>query len=164
MLPGSERPHKLSVAQPIPGPVPEGFEGAGYGRLVELGAPVALDDIVRAYAAKLGMRHVMLARPRHGPGPIMIRFVAVCAGSGYDVLKDTPADLVVTGEMSHHNALRLTMLGRCVLTVFHSNSERGFLKQVLQPQLCRLLRETYSDADVLVSEEDADPFEIVEVK
>lgn len=157
-----------SVAQPVRGPVPEGFEGAGYGRLVELAEPVRLEDVVRAYAAGLGgMRHVMVARPRGAATeqqPTMIRSVAVCAGSGYDVLKDAEADLLVTGEMSHHNALRLTMLGRCVLTVFHSNSERGFLRQVLQPRLEAALRKEDRAAEVLVSEEDADPFEIWDVK
>lgn len=94
----------------------------------------------------------------------MIRSVAVCAGSGSDVLKDAEADLIVTGEMTHHVALRLTMLGKCVLTVFHSNSERGFLKEVLRPQLEGVLRKEDGDAEVLVSEEDGDPFEIWEVK
>lgn len=151
-----------TVAQPIRGPVPAGFEGAGYGRVMELAEPVRLDRIARAYAAGLNMKHVMVARPR-GP-ETMIRSVAVCAGSGSDVLKDADVDLVVTGEMTHHVALRLTMLGKSVLTVFHSNSERGFLEQVLRPQLEGVLRKEDGKAEVLVSEEDADPFEIWEAR
>ncbi|KAK4124640.1 NGG1p interacting factor 3 [Parathielavia appendiculata] len=147
-----------SVVQPIRGTVPAGFEGAGYGRLVRFNGPVAFEKLATEFAIKFGMSSVMVARP--GPAATTsheIRTVALCAGSGYDVLKDVDADLYVTGEMTHHNALRLTMLGKYVLTVFHSNSERGFLRDVLQGQLQRAL---VREAEVLVSEEDKDPFEI----
>ncbi|AEO68035.1 0bda1580-0c6d-4c48-95bc-084b33984dd3 [Thermothielavioides terrestris] len=151
------------VAQPVKGPVPVGFENAGYGRVIELQSETVLRRIVQAYADALGMKHVMVARPKPPAGETnRIRSVAVCAGSGYDVLKDTDADLIVTGEMSHHNALRLVMQGKCVLTVFHSNSERGFLRQVLRPKLEEMLRKEDRAAEVLVSEEDRDPFEIWE--
>lgn len=94
-----------------------------------------------------------------------IKSVAICAGSGFDVLKDSDADLFVTGEMSHHAALRLTMLGKCVLTVFHSNSERRFLRKSLLPRLQGILqKEVNGPVDVLVSEEDEDPFEIWDVQ
>jgi dinuclear metal center YbgI/SA1388 family protein len=156
-------PHNVvadSVVQPVR---VAGFEGAGYGRLIELAAPVDFDTLAAAYANKLGMASVMVARPSPSSSSASqgrIRTVALCAGSGYDVLKDTDADLYVTGEMTHHNALRLTMLGKYVLTVFHSNSERGFLREVLQRQLQGRLREQAPEAEVLVSEEDRDPFEI----
>ncbi len=164
MLPAHGIPTtSVTVAQPIRTPIPSGFEGAGYGRVIELAQPTSLEHITRAYAAGLNMKHVMVARPK-GSETRMIRSVAVCAGSGSDVLKDAEADLIVTGEMTHHVALRLTMLGKCVLTVFHSNSERGFLKEVLRPQLEGVLRKEDGDAEVLVSEEDGDPFEIWEVK
>ncbi|KAK3319915.1 GTP cyclohydrolase 1 type 2/Nif3 [Cercophora scortea] len=166
MLNGHGVTTKRTVVQPISGLVPSGFAGAGYGRVVEFGHPVNLGRIVEAYAAGLGgLRYVMVATPKHnGASPVPVRTVAVCAGSGYDVLKDSGADLFVTGEMTHHNALRLTMLGKSVITVFHTNSERRFLKARLQPQLQAVLREQDADARVLVSEEDADPFEIWDVE
>ena len=45
------------------------------------------------------------------------------------------ADLYFTGELSHHDALRLIERGACVVTVGHSNSERGYLWSVMQEQL-----------------------------
>jgi putative NIF3 family GTP cyclohydrolase 1 type 2 len=153
---------KASVVQPIRSPVPAGFEGAGYGRLVELEQAVDYVRIAKTYADRLGTSMVMVARPSSTSGAsAMVRSVAVCAGSGYEVLKDTNADVIVTGEMTHHNALRLTMLGKYVITVFHSNSERGFLKEVLQPKLERILKEQTPTAEVLISDEDRDPFEIL---
>ncbi|KAK5661708.1 hypothetical protein OQA88_9808 [Cercophora sp. LCS_1] len=170
-----------SVLKPITTSLPQGFDGAGYGRLVKLGHAVNIGRIVKAYAAGLGdLRYVMVAYPKlhsktvlrpgehqvsTGTPPVSIRSVAICAGSGYSTLKDCDADLFITGEMSHHEALRLTMLGKAVLTVFHSNSERRFLRDVLQPQLERALRKAGDDgAEVLVSDEDEDPFEIWDVK
>ena len=169
---------KRSVIQPISSttPLPQGFGGAGQGRLVEFAHPVNMGRIVEAYARELGgLRYVMIAQPRQSEPAQqqqqqqqqqqrgIIRRVAICAGSGYDVLKNCSADLFVTGEMSHHNALRLTMLGKYVITVFHSNSERGFLKKILQPKLVELLRGE-KGAEVLVSDEDEDPFEIWDVQ
>ena len=44
------------------------------------------------------------------------------------------ADLVLTGEMSHHEVLDLTQAGVSVLLADHSNTERGFLA-VMQERL-----------------------------
>ncbi|KAK3290701.1 GTP cyclohydrolase 1 type 2/Nif3 [Chaetomium fimeti] len=156
---------EVTVVKPIGGPVPAGFEGAGYGRRVQLAFDTDIESIMQVYCMELGLKHVSVSQPRPRPGDSnCVRSVAVCAGSGYDVLKDTDADLIITGEMSHHNALRLKMLGKSVITLFHSNSERGFLKQVLQPQLLGVLQKEDKAAEVLVSEEDADPFEIWEAE
>lgn len=174
MLDGHKVSTTRSVVKPITAPLPQGFDGAGYGRLVQFGHPVNMGRIVEEYARRLGgLRHVMVAYPRDaakrtskptGP-PIVIRSVGICAGSGSDVLSGCDADLLVTGEMSHHAALRLTMQGKCVLTVFHSNSERQFLTDKMKPDLEKVLRRDADVAtEVLVSEEDEDPFEIWDVE
>ncbi|KAK3942005.1 protein NIF3 [Diplogelasinospora grovesii] len=164
-------PHGLysrEHVQPIRTPLPEGvgFDESGYGRFVVLKDPVPLADIVRSYAKGLGgLKHVMVALPKSYSPQTEIETVAICAGSGYDVVKDSQADLIVTGEMSHHNALRMTELGQCVLTVFHSNSERQFLKDKIQGQLQKYLEKNpfTRGTKVIVSEEDKDPFEIWDV-
>ena len=115
---------------------------------------------------------------------IQIRTVAICAGSGSSVLRDVEADLLFTGELSHHDALAATEQGRCVVTLFHSNTERGFLHSVLKERLTTTLRsewkrvreeeaqnenlspdweEAVKDDTVLVevSERDRDPFGVV---
>lgn len=157
MLDGHGVSTQRSVVQPIPiSPTVPG--GAGYGRLVRLGQPVDLRNIIKAYAHGLGgLRYLMIARPKHMH---RVESVAICPGSGYDVLKSCGADLIVTGEMTHHNALKAVMQGQCVITAFHSNSERKFLQDKLQPQLRTLLREEVPGAEVLISEADEDPFEI----
>lgn len=123
-------------------------------------------DLVRRLAAGLGgLKHVMVAAPRHfDAAATTVQSAAVCAGSGWDVLKSCPVDVLVTGEMSHHNALRATMEGKLVITVFHSNSERAYLRQRMQPALEAELRRIGADAQILVSEADRDPFEVWDVE
>jgi dinuclear metal center YbgI/SA1388 family protein len=159
MLPGSDASTR-EVVTPLPasGPVPA---GSGYGRVVHLDQPVALEQVIKAYAEGLGgQRYLMIARPK---GMTQVSSAAVCPGSGFDVLKSCDTDLIVTGEMTHHNALKAVMQGKCVIAAFHSNSERTFLRERLRPSLEKLMREKVAEAEVLVSESDEDPFEIVDV-
>jgi putative NIF3 family GTP cyclohydrolase 1 type 2 len=161
MLPLPSSSYTKSVVHPLPASatVPE---GAGYGRRVDLHQEVGLGPIIDAFAKGLGgQRYLTVARPR---GVSTVKSFAVCPGSGYDVLKDCDVDLLVTGEMTHHNALKAVMQGRCVITAFHSNSERTFLRDRLRPQLEEVLSGEVPGARVLVSEVDEDPFEIVDVE
>jgi len=53
-----------------------------------------------------------------------------CKGSGASILCYAGnADLWITGEMSHHEALDAQQNGVSVLLCEHSNTERGFLSQ-----------------------------------
>lgn len=88
---------------------------------------------------------------------------AVCAGSGYDVVKNADVDLILVGETSHHSALRAVQQGRTLVQVFHSNSERGYLHNVLRPRLQEELRASVPEAEVVVSEYDKDPFVVLDV-
>ncbi|POR31134.1 Protein NIF3 [Tolypocladium paradoxum] len=92
-----------------------------------------------------------------------VRSFGACAGSGYDVLKGADVELLVTGETSHHSALRAIQQGRTLVQVFHSNSERGYLNDVLRPRLEEQLRAEVPGAEVVLSEYDKDPFRILDV-
>ncbi|KLJ09825.1 hypothetical protein EMPG_14755 [Blastomyces silverae] len=96
------------------------------------------------------------------------------------------ADVLVTGEMSHHDALAAIENGAAVVSLFHSDSERGYLSAVMRGRLEEALRGEWdavraqeaatlagSDGDkdmrdwlsdsnftVSVSERDQDPYEI----
>jgi hypothetical protein len=94
-------------------------------------------------------------------------------------LSGVDADLYWTGEMGHHEVLAAVAAGHnvvlCALlarddcartddrhTGNHSNTERGFLRAVLQPRLQQLLDEEAKDRwEVSVSEADRDPLEFV---
>jgi len=83
----------------------------------------------------------------------MIRTVGICAGSGGSVLKDCDADLLFTGELTHHEALAATERGAAVVTLFHSNSERGFLHSVMKDQLSKMLKTEWQETREAMSTE-----------
>ncbi|KAI9902054.1 hypothetical protein N3K66_003871 [Trichothecium roseum] len=157
-------PSERSVAIPC-ATAPESHSPAGYGAVGRFAEDVPLKEIVLRLADKFGgLRHVMIASPVGADvRKTTIRSFGVCAGSGYDVLKKADVDLLVTGETSHHSALRAIQQGRTLVTVFHSNSERGYLKEVLAPKLEESLKASEPEARVLVSELDNDPFTIYDV-
>ncbi|OSS49240.1 hypothetical protein B5807_05294 [Epicoccum nigrum] len=159
--------------------------GAGMGRIVEFNdaqpLPILLDRIGKGLNNPKGFP---IAIPQNaGIGDIKIRNVGICAGSGGSLLGNLDVDLLFTGEMSHHEALAAIEKGQVVISLFHSNSERGFLAEVLREQLedtiegewqaireelkgDERLQESLEDDDfeVAVSEVDRDPYGIVVLK
>ncbi|KAK0384379.1 hypothetical protein NLU13_8466 [Sarocladium strictum] len=161
-----EAPTTRSFANPCT-TAPESHSPAGYGTIGHFsGERVPLTDILRRLAAKLGgLKHLMIASPVGADvRTAQVGSFAVCAGSGYDVLKGADVDLLVTGETSHHSALRAVQQGKTLVQVFHSNSERGYLRDVMREKLREELRKSVAEADVVMSEYDADPFRIYSVE
>lgn len=83
------------------------------------------------------------------------------------MLNGLDVDLLFTGELSHHEALAAIEAGRCVVTAFHSNSERGYLK-VMKGLLSRDILEELKAAGIAegetqvdISRADRDPYEII---
>lgn len=91
-------------------------------------------------------------------------------------MKGAKADIHFTGELSHHELLHLVESGTSCIVCGHSNTERGFLKNVLQKQLKEeidsILKEELlqngddegndnlpKECQVIVSEKDKDPLE-----
>jgi putative NIF3 family GTP cyclohydrolase 1 type 2 len=100
------------------------------------------------------VRHLQVARPDRARSAV--RSIAVAAGAGGSVLRGVAADVFVTGEMSHHDALAAVAAGTSVVCAGHSNTERGFLR-VLRKRLDQALE---GDLDVRIARSDRDPFEL----
>jgi putative NIF3 family GTP cyclohydrolase 1 type 2 len=91
------------------------------------------------------------------------------------MLNGLDVDLLFTGELSHHEALAAIEQGKCVITVFHSNTERGFLKarmkSALETEVANQIHRFHGGKedqavlggsfDIHISETDRDPYEIV---
>ncbi|MCJ1403388.1 hypothetical protein MMC11_006611 [Xylographa trunciseda] len=180
----SSASHTRTVIHPVTGV--EGFSDAGMGRLVTFTHPQPLTHLIERIARGVGNpKGFPVAIPQtRQVEDIHITTAAICAGSGGAVLKAVDADLLFTGELSHHEALAATERGASVVTLFHSNTERGFLHSVMKEKLAGVLREEWQrvrteardegvdgegweealeDEGVLVevSERDRDPFGIV---
>ncbi|EDW03785.1 GH10316 [Drosophila grimshawi] len=131
---------------PEPGAEPD----TGSGRLVKTNMPLA--KIVSALQEHIENDVHMACANGHNSN-FNVKTVGICAGSGGSVLQGVPADLVITGEMSHHEVLDFNHNGTTVLLCNHSNSERGFLRQ-FQGQFVDRLKGACS---VMISEMDTDP-------
>lgn len=96
----------------------------GMGRLATLERPTPLTSLLTPLKAHLGAAGLRVASP---PGMGPIRTVAACPGAGGSVIGATRADLLLTGEWSHHHVLAALARGQAVVLAEHSTSERGFL-------------------------------------
>jgi len=171
--PGIER----SVITPIKD-APEDFEKAGYGRTIRFSTPQNLCELITRIKRGLDVKSLSVAVPQSTSEgqkrDITISSVGVCVGSG-SMLNGLDVDLLVTGELSHHEALAAIENGKCVITAFHSNSERAFLQQRMQAALGKQLNSEIAEmemeggweeglsteCEVAVSRVDRDPYETI---
>jgi hypothetical protein len=103
---------------------------------------------------ELDLSHLLIAGPPRGP----VERVACCAGSCGDFVKDAlaaKAELFLTGELRHHDALEAAKAGMTVVCTLHSNSERAVLKRLMSRLAERLPGMTFQ-----TSQKDRDPFTI----
>ncbi|KAF3920237.1 hypothetical protein AA313_de0207496 [Arthrobotrys entomopaga] len=164
--------------EPCPGVQGTEHHGAGYGRLVTLKEPIDIRAMVERVRGFLGMNHLQVAlAKRHSVSEVErdIKTVGVCAGSGGSVFKNVKADVLFTGEMSHHEALAAKENGTSVIACFHSNTERGYLPIMKQQLLSTLpgkweetVEQEGSDEmldvegwEVVISQADRDPYTIL---
>ena len=126
----------------------------GMGRYGSLAEPQALNTLVVALKTHLGLDHLRVAAAAvhvHGEA---ITEVAVCPGAGASVFEDlSGCELLVTGEMRHHDILAHVASGRSVILSDHTNSERGYLP-IFAQKLQHLLGDT---VDICISQLDRDP-------
>ena len=127
----------------------------GHGRVGNLRAPMEMPHLIDHIKSILNLTHLLISDNRFGP----IQRIAICAGAGGELLNDAiaaKADLYLTGELRHHDALNASQAGMRVICMLHSNSERGSLTRLMAR-----LRELLPQAPpMLLSEVDRDPFVI----
>jgi len=102
--------------------------------------------------------------PVNSKAQILITSIGICAGSGGSILNGLDVDMLFTGELSHHEALAAIEQGKVVVTAFHSNTEREYLKQRMINKLSRHIDDEHYQVgkyDLAVSQVDRDPFEVV---
>lgn len=152
-----------------------GVEGAGMGRVVRFESPQLLTWIIDRISRGMGNPKAFTIAIPQGSSieDLTVSSVGICAGSGGSLFSGLDVDLLFTGELSHHEALAAIEKGQVVVTLFHSNTERGYLHNVLKQQLMTQVREEWdylrseekgrSDLDSLTREALEDDFASVEV-
>ncbi len=125
-------------------------EGVGQGRVGSVAAESRRAIVTRVKAA-LGLEHVLVAGPLDAPASR----VAVAAGAGGDLLEaamQAGADVLVTGEIRHHDVLAALRRGLTIVATLHSNSERAAVRAFAER-----LGERLSGVDVRTSVVDGEP-------
>lgn len=129
-------------------------EKIGQGRIGRFKSPTPRAQLIARIKRELELTHVLVAGPTEGDATV----AACCAGSCGDLLDDAirqRADVYLTGEMRHHDALKAAQAGITVICTLHSNSERAVLRRLRDRLIERL-----PDLKVQVSAHDRDPFAI----
>jgi dinuclear metal center YbgI/SA1388 family protein len=124
----------------------------GLGRIGPLAEPLRLEQVIARVKRRTGARAVGLV----GDPKRLVRKAAVCAGTCGEILNLViagGADLYLTGELKHHQALAAQEAGLTCLCLSHTVSERFFLKTV-----ARRIKKLAGDLTVTISKKDADPF------
>ncbi len=129
----------------------------GAGRRATLAAPAELGPLVDAIKAHLALDAVRVAAPADlRRGERRVTRVAVCPGAGGSLFAGVrDVDLLLTGEMRHHDVLARVGEGVAVVLTDHTNTERGYL-----PRLADRLESALTGVEVRVSAVDADPLTI----
>lgn len=131
-------------------------ERVGIGRIGQLAEPATLDAVVARIKRALNVEAVWLASGPVAGGDEPIRVAACCAGSCGQMYRRAisgGAQLYLTGEFRHHDALEAAQAGMAVAAVRHSVSERRVLHR-----LADRLGQLGGELTVRVSQSDADPF------
>ncbi len=149
----SAHPYEEPAYDIYPLSPPPGF---GIGRVGTLPTGTTLAGLARRLKRACGSGRVELV----GRAATAVRRAAVCVGSAgllpFEKPRSADCDVVVTGEMRHHDALTLLRNGRTAILLGHWESERPILS-VLGSRLEEALR----GVRVAVSRKDASPFTLL---
>ncbi|MCA3005457.1 MAG: Nif3-like dinuclear metal center hexameric protein [bacterium] len=134
---------------------PQPQRNTGTGRRLVLDHPMTVRAMADRLKAALGVSHVQIG----GPLDRVVSCIAVCPGSGgelADAALEEGCELLVTGEMKHHEVLAAVNRGLSVLLAGHTRTERPYLRLFASRLAARL-----EGVPVITAESDRDP--LVEV-
>jgi len=124
----------------------------GLGRIGKLARPMQLNKIIEKIKKHTGAKTVGIV----GSEKKIVKTAAVCAGSCGKIINSiiaAKADLYLTGELKHHQALATQEAGLTCLCLSHTVSERFILKK-----FAKQLQKELNEVTIRISKKDADPF------
>ncbi len=140
-------------------PLENSYESLGMGRVGTLPRPAKLATIIGRVKKALGVGKVLQAGPSQASQAATISTVAVAAGSCGELWQDAlraGAEVYITGEMRHHDALATAAAGLTAICVGHSNSER-----ITLARLATKLRAKLPNLKTTLAKADKDPLRTV---
>jgi dinuclear metal center YbgI/SA1388 family protein len=124
----------------------------GLGRIGKLQRPMHLNKILERIKKHTGARAFGII----GDQKRLIKTAAVCAGSCGKIIISiiaAKADLYLTGELKHHQALAAQEAGLTCICLSHTVSERFILRK-----LAKQLQKQIGQITIKISRKDVDPF------
>ena len=124
---------------------------SGTGTYGELEEPCMLIEMAERIKKAFNAPYVTIA----GEGTRIVRRAAIVGGSGMEFIKDAAlkdCDVLITGDVKHHNALDAIAMGICVIDAGHYYTEAAAM-----PELCRIIAEG-TGIECMVSERSCSPF------
>jgi dinuclear metal center YbgI/SA1388 family protein len=125
----------------------------GIGRVGKLPKGTTLGGLAKALRRATKSQVMMTV----GAAGAKVRRAAVCAGAAGRLPMEKPraadCDVIVTGEIRHHDALSILRAGKTAIALGHWESERPALAP-----LAKRLKEALGSIDTVVSRKDAPPF------
>lgn len=127
----------------------------GQGRIGAFAKPVTLRSLARILKRKCRAANVVVI----GNPSESLRHALICAGAAGSLPFEIPGrpcgkgDVVITGEIRHHDALAYSRSGAAAIALGHWASERP----VLMP-LSQKLRQRMPGTAIVISRKDRDPF------
>lgn len=103
-----------------------GDDGSGLGRIGDLPDRIDFLTCVKKVKEVLKVKNLKIS----GSDDALIKRVAVVGGSGGDLIPEATkkgADLLVTGDIGHHDALNAEFCGINIIDAGHFNTERAAL-------------------------------------
>jgi dinuclear metal center YbgI/SA1388 family protein len=117
-----------------------GQEENGLGRLGNLVKPLLLSEVVGRTKQVLNVQEVGVV----GPGDLKIKRIAVVGGSGGGMVAlaaQKGADLLITGDISHHEARQAADMGLALLDGGHFSTEKAAIRLFAERFSVRLKEE-----------------------
>lgn len=131
--------------------VPQNSDSVGLGRVGEI-SPTSLQDLANQLEALWSVSIRLVGDPTQ-----LISTVAVVGGSGGDFVsqaKAAGADVLITGDVSYHDALDAQALGLAVLDAGHFATEK-----IMVQEIANYLRDHLGDQLNIISETSSNPFQ-----
>lgn len=130
--------------------------GAGLGRIGALASPMALSELVSRTRSRLGAPFVGVV----GSPDRMVQRVALVGGSGGGLIATAArkgADVLITGDVGHHDALSARTLGISVIDAGHFYTEKAAMRGFRDRLTSRLQAAGLAAVEVELYDEEASP-------
>ncbi len=130
--------------------------GAGLGRIGTLDSPLALSELVRRTKSRLGAPFAGVV----GSPERMVQRVALVGGSGGGLIATAArkgADVLITGDLGHHDALAAHALGISVIDAGHFHTEKAAMTGFRDRLTSRFREAGLTAVEVELYDEEAPP-------